>query len=233
MMFASRDRALPAFAIIFCLSIIYGAAMASMRDLTTITNLPKNKRTAEYIFSDAMVEIMLHHGMAKDRSLGLFPQCDSNYGVVPDSVDIIDPIVFPGDVQHPVKGTWSIRYRLLRCGEEKVYNTVFVASGGSAVPAFHSYFPGSTNAGAQLIRDTMPTALAMAKARSGQQDCKKVEVLDMVVSEAAHPFNEDGKTIEGVWNEKWTFLLCGQITDVNLRFTPDAVNGGTLVNIAQ
>ncbi len=205
--------------------------MASIRDLTTITNLPKNKRTAEYIFSDAMLEIMLRHGMAKDRALGLFPQCDSDYGVVPESVDIIDPIDFPEGAQHPTKGTWSIRYRLLRCGAEKVYNSVFVASGESTAPVPHSYFPGSTNAGAQLIRDTMPTALAIARARSNQQDCRKVEVFDMVVSQAAHLANVDGKAVDGVWNEKWTFLLCGRKLDINLRFAPDAANGGTVANI--
>lgn len=218
-------------ALLICLAMISGAVMANLRNPDVITNMPQDKRTADYIFSDPMIEIMLRHGIAKDRKLGLLPQCDSPYGVEPDSVDFIDPIDFRKGSTHPVKGTWSIRYRLSRCGESKNYNTVFVATGDATAPAAHSYFPGSTNAGTQLIRDTMPAALAAARARSGQHDCKVVDVFDMIVSEPAHQVIDEGKTIEGVWAEKWTFQLCGQLSDVLLRFTPDASNGGTLVKI--
>ena len=191
--------------------------------------MPKNKRVADYIFSDQMIEIMLRQGIAKDKKFGL-PQCDSAYGVEPDSVDMIAPIVLPDGAKHPVKGTWAIRYRLLRCGETKVYNTVFVASGNANdAPAAHNYFAGASNADTQLIRDAMPYALTTAKVQSELPDCADVDMFDMVVSEPPHQVVKGGVTYEGVWKESWRFLLCGRMSDVVLHFTPDAKGGGTKI----
>jgi hypothetical protein len=73
----------------------------------------------------------------------------------------------------------------------------------------------------------MMAGITGAMVRSGLKDCKDVEVFDMRVTEPAHDVVEGGRTKKGIWNEAWTFRVCGQAIDVPMTFIPDAVGGGT------
>src|SRR3990170_3723445 len=59
------------------------------------------------------------------------------------------------------------------------------------------------------------------------QDCKTALVFDMRVTESSHNVVEGKKAFKGVWNELWTFSMCGQMIDVAMTFIPDATGGGT------
>jgi len=73
----------------------------------------------------------------------------------------------------------------------------------------------------------MVSAITGALVRSGLKDCKDIDAFDMRVTEAAHNVIEGDKTFKGVWNETWTFKVCGQMIDVGMTFIPDANGGGT------
>jgi hypothetical protein len=90
-----------------------------------------------------------------------------------------------------------------------------------------AFYPGSTNAGPDLVKDAVTQAAAGALVRSGLKDCKSAYVFDMRVTEPAHNVVEGDKTFKGVWNEIWTFRMCGQMIDVAMTFIPDATGGGT------
>jgi hypothetical protein len=72
----------------------------------------------------------------------------------------------------------------------------------------------------------MMSAARVALARSGIKDCKGASVFDMRVTEPAHNVVEGDKVIKGVWNEIWTFRMCGPMIDVAMTFIPDANGGG-------
>jgi hypothetical protein len=71
-----------------------------------------------------------------------------------------------------------------------------------------------------------------AVVKSGQKDCKDIDVFDMRVTEKAHDVVDGGKAQRGVWGETWTLRLCGHLVDVPISFIPDATGGGTSFVIA-
>lgn len=174
-----------------------------------------------------MFEAMYRLGVEQDRKFGLHSDCKSQYQVKAFSMAVLSPIDFPEDKQNPTKGLWKARYELERCNDSKFYNVLFIANSNGETPMPHAYFPGSTNASPVLIKDAMLSATIGALSRSGLKDCRDSEVFDMRVTEPAHDVVEGDKTFKGVWNEIWTFRMCGQMVDVGMTFIPDANGGGT------
>lgn len=197
----------------------------------TAADLKNNKRTIAYVVSPPMLETMLRLGMEQDRKLGLQLDCKSQYKIKPFRPSVWVPIVFPDDKQHPTRGMWRFCYQLERCGESKFYNAVFTANSNGEAPTPSAYYPGSTNAGRELVKDAMLLARNSALVRSRLKDCKNVDVFDMRVTEPAHDVVKGNITVEGVWNEIWTFRACGQMIDVALTFIPNSIGFGTTITI--
>lgn len=214
-------------------AIAVGIAAASStcayaETVNTIADLPNNKRTVAYMYASTMQEWLYRLGVEQDRKFGIQQECKSQYRVEPYSVSVLQPIDFPDDKQHPVKGIWNFRYQLQRCGESKFYNTIFIASAnGETPPTPRAYYPGATNASPVLVKDAMLGALTSAMVKADQKDCKDIDVFDMRVTEPAHDVTDGEKTLKGVWNEAWTFRLCRQMVDVGISFIPDTTGGGT------
>lgn len=214
-------------------TIAVGIAAASFtcayaETVNSIADLPNNKRTVTYMYTSTMQEWLYRLGVEQDRKFGIQQECKSQYRVEPYSVSVLQPIDFPDDKQHPVKGVWNFRYQLQRCGESKFYNAIFIASGNGETPVTpRAYYPGATNASPVLVKDAMFEALSSAMVKAELTDCKDIDVFDMRITEPAHDVTDGDKTFKGVWNEAWTFRLCGQMVDVGISFIPDTTGGGT------
>lgn len=209
------------------------AAAAYAESVKTTAELSSNKKTAAYIYGRPMQEAMYRLAIEQDKKFGLQQGCKSEYKVQPYGISVLQPIDFPDDKQHPIKGIWKFRYQIQRCGDSKIYNTLFIASDdGKTLPTPRAFYPGSTNAGPLLIKDAMQSAVISAVVKSGQKDCKEIDVFDMRVTEKAHDVVDGGKTQHGVWGETWTLRLCQHLVDVPITFIPDATGGGTSFVIA-
>jgi hypothetical protein len=195
--------------------------------VSTTAELTNNKVATSYIYSRPLMERMFRLGLDEDKKFGLKQDCKSQYQTTPVNTIVMKPIVFSEDKQNPVNGVWMTRYRIVRCGDEKIYNALFFANTTGDMPIAKAFFPGSTNAGPQLVSDAMRAAVTKALTQKNDRDCKTAYVFDMRVTEPAHKVVEAEKTFTGVWNELWTLDLCGQMIDVPMIFIPDANGGGT------
>lgn len=219
-------------------TVVVGILAASLtyayaETVNTSADLPSNKRTVSYMYARTMQESLYRLGVQQDKKFGLQQECKSQYRVEPYSVSILQPIDFPDDKQHPLKGVWNFRYQLQRCGASKFYNAIFIASGGGDTPPkSQAYYPGASNASPILVKDAMLGALSSAMMKADLKDCKEMDVFDMQVTEPPHDVVDGEKTLKGVWNESWTFRLCGQMVDVEVSFIPHTTGGGTRYVIA-
>jgi hypothetical protein len=182
--------------------------------------------TIEYVRAHLDPESLVQLGRAEDAKLGLQQNCKAQYKATPVNLQVVSPLETAWGKADPVKGAWLVRYRLERCGEAKIYNALFVANGGKA-PAARPFFPGSSNANPVLVNDAMRAALAQATAAGVPNGCKTAYVYDMQVATPARDVTEGGRMIKGVWDEVWTFSMCGELVDVPMTFTPDADGKGT------
>lgn len=196
-----------------------------------IDELFANKKVLAYIHSRPLLQKMFELGRIQDRKFDLQVDCKSGATVDLVGLVILSAIEFPPNKTNPTKGTWRARYKLSRCDEVKVYNTIFIANSQGAAPDTNIFYPGTTEADMLLLKDTMPPAIAYAILRAGQRGCKDIEVFDMYVTQPEHDVVVQGITIEGVWNELWSFRLCGQPVDVAVTFTPNPNGPGTSFNI--
>lgn len=204
-----------------CLLLLWCAPLRA-ETLANIHDLAKSPRIRAYVNDRAVFNELFRRGKEQDQRLGLAQGCAGNATVTVKNLILLEPIELPEGATHPSKGAWQYRYLLTRCGESTVYNVVAVAGKNGAPPVYKTYFPGSTMASVQLVRDTMVPAMAAAAGRARpDKDCKKINVLDMRVTE-----NQEtaGRT---PWTEVWTFNFCGKPGDAEITFTPDADNKGT------
>lgn len=188
----------------FARAMVVGALLvfslpAYAETVNTTADLDKSSKTVAYIYSYPMLESMYRLAVEQDRKFGLQQGCNTRYNVLPYGVTVLQPIEFPDDKKHPVKGVWKFRYQIQRCGESKFYNAIFIASvKGETPPTSQSYYPGNPTAGMQLIYDAMFSAVTSALVKSGQKDCKEVDVFDMSVTVQAHDVVKDGTLFRGV-----------------------------------
>jgi hypothetical protein len=207
------------------LALFQAASLAET--VNTTADLQNHERTAGYLVSPPLLDVMYRLGLAQDKKFGLESGCIMQYRVQPAGTLVLAPIDFPDGLANPTRGAWFARYRLERCGDAKLYNVLFVASGNGALPTARTYYPGATIASPELVNDAMPSVMSGAQARAGLKDCKDVDVFDMRVTEPVHDVVEGDRTIPGVWKETWTLRMCGQMHDVAVIFRPDASGSGT------
>lgn len=193
------------------------------------SELQKNTRVAQCVFSNRLVGKLYDFGVEQDKKFGLMNGCKSKYLVRPIQVAIHVPIDMPDGKSYPIAGVWQIRYVFERCGEGKVYNAVFVANAGGEEPNAQPMYPGTTIADIRLVKDALFSALfaATQKAQSGPKKCEDIAVFDMRQAEpdkgGALPGNRPG----AVWREVWTLWYCGELIDVPMTFQTDADGKGT------
>jgi hypothetical protein len=213
-------------AFLFALLFIF-TAHSYAETVNSTGDLAYNKRTLFYTGSQPLLETARQLGIAQDHKLGLQLDCQTEYKLKPVSAAVLAPINFPDGQQNPVSGVWSLRYELQRCGESKIYNAIFVANADGTAPTPHSFYPGASRSSPVLIKDALQTAVPSAVIKSGDRQCRDIDMLDMRVTQEPHDVIEGGKTSKGVWNETWTFRLCGKPVDTEITFVPDATGGGT------
>jgi hypothetical protein len=201
-------------------------ASSRAETVNTTADLQSHQKTAAYLFSGPMLDVMRRLGLQQDKKFGLQQDCISQRSVQPVSSLILSPIDFPDDAPHPTQGAWFLRYQFERCGEAKLYNVLFVANRDGTVPTARTYYPGATIASPDLVNDAMPSVVSGMLARSGLKNCNKIDVFDMRVTDPTHNIVEGSKIFKDVWSETWTFRMCGKMNDVAVTFIPDA-NGGT------
>ena len=201
--------------------------VAAAEVATTSSDLPSRRRIVDYIHARPFADVLYNHGLAQDKQFGLHPTC-RDYRVEPVSITILSPIDLPEGKAHPVRGIWNFRYRFIRCGETRVYNVVFFASkGGVSAPTTRPYYPGVTEASPLLVKDAMVAASTRAHLLAPGTNCPPAEVYDMRVAVPQRDVAGNGRIQRGVWDERWTFRVCGKTVEVPIRFIPDADGGGT------
>lgn len=197
--------------------------------VSDVSELRPGTLVSRYMFSEEQMNELYKVGVYWDGKLGIRPDCKNQYQVHPKTVALIQRINLPEDKSHPIEGVWRHRFAFERCGETKTYNAIFVAKNGEK-PQVYPYFPGETNASPLLVRDAMMAAYVAAIAKRQKngdgQECKDLQVADMVVAEQPHDVAEGGAVLRQVWKERWMFSGCGSATTVTMTFTPDS-KGGT------
>jgi hypothetical protein len=185
-----------------------------------------NPRMIEHL-RKFQAETLSKLGSEQDKALGLMQDCVTGHQVRVIEVYIAQPIDFPEDRVHPVKGVWRIGYDMSRCNETKRYNAFFIANPNDTPPTSRAYYPGVSLANPQLIHDTVRTALTSALVQAKvPESCKNIGVLDMNV--AANPDASRG----GNWKESWTFKMCDKLATVGIDFIPDQDGKGTSFRIS-
>jgi hypothetical protein len=206
---------------VVAMAVLFQQAAAVGADLKTQAVEATAAYARQHLAGDRLVKL----GIEEDKKFELQTSCQSEYRIAPLGLQVVLPAEFTEGKTDPVKGAWLIRYRLERCGESKVYNALFVAQDGD-VPAMQSFYPGSTKANANLLHDAMPAALTQASGASTKRGCKTPYVYDMQVKTPLRDVEKSGAIGKDVWEETWTFSLCGELIDVPMTFTPDSDGSG-------
>ena len=224
-----KIRSLIALLAVLPTLIPFSCACLHAETLASVSDLKSGTRISSYLFSQEQMRELYNAGVFHDRQLGLQQGCKEPHRVKPTALEILTPIDLPEGRSHPAQGAWRHRFEFERCGATKTYNVIFVSNNGEH-PRVQPYHPGATGASIQLVLDTLksivPAVRALAK-EQGIEDCKELLVADMAMTQTPHDVVEDGKTLIGVWSEKWTILACGRPVDISLEFIPDGKGGTT------
>jgi hypothetical protein len=98
-------------------------------------------------------------------------------------------------------------------------------------PDVKSYYPGNSMASHVLLNDAIKTAYAAAYLKSRREsqtaDCSNSELVDTLLVQSPRDVSERGTVYRGVWEEAWTFLICGEMVEVPMEFVPTEKRGTT------
>ena len=192
--------------------------------------LGPQSKILQYVVSRPQVQTLLIEGRRQDMALHLQAGCNDGLQVRPKQLIIINTVDLPDGQANPVSGSWEVRYDLKRCGDAKAYSTVFAADPKGGTPTVVASLPGETIASLLLIHDALGKTAMLANAKAGAARCEKVDqvvLADMHVDEQPHRLVEGNDVHERVWNETWTFDVCGRAVVAQMRFVPDPRGGGT------
>ena len=183
---------------------------------------------SKYLFSKAQQEDLVNVGLYWDKELGLHQDCKEGRDAIAMSLMLHEPIDLPEGKTHPTCGVWQHRFSFKRCGEQKIYNAIFVAENGER-PKVLPYFPGTTSTSVQLLRDALTSATMAAYIKFKELDngekCRDITLVDTELKEAPHDVIENGIATKGVWSEEWTMHGCGQTAKVAATFFQNGSEG--------
>lgn len=159
-----------------------------------------------------------------DRKLGIFCS-EGEYVIQPWTFMPLKPISFATERSAPVSGTWYQRFTVVRCGEDKIYNTLAIARGDAPLKLV-ALLPGRTIASPLLMLNALEDVTSVA-ALKGAPDCESVMIADtdLIDREAVYARLEAGGTVED-WREVWTVKHCAEHIPVYVRFSGNG-RGGT------
>ena len=186
-------------------------------------------RIFEYVVSQPQREAMFAEGHQQDMALHLHSDCTEQQQVHPQRLVVLQTIDLPDDRVSPVSGVWHVRYDLVRCYDTKRYNVIFAADPQGGKPRIVASFPGESLASLRLLRDAMGLTAATANAKAGEARCAKAQqvvLADMRVDQMPHRVVEGDEVFENVWNETWTFDVCGHPVAAAMRFVANPRDGG-------
>lgn len=183
-------------------------------------------QTQNYFNSDSYKQIITATGLVYDEVyLGRTTICARGYEWQPISFGIQEPLKFETNLQHPISGKWTYRFRFERCGESITYNVQFEGLYGQP-PRPLPRHPGNSRAGAQLSVDLkVPLALAAMQA-GASSTCKSVRVTHTEVTVEPFDLIAGGQIFKGTWQERWTANACGQLFGADFCLMPHP-KGGT------
>lgn len=218
--------------IVFSAVIVLFASSGNVyaEKVKTLNDLDKKSALAAYIFSEDQQNKLRKTGEHWDKKLNLQQDCKEKSEVVGITFMLIEPIDFLEGEMHPAAGAWQHRFAFKRCGEEKIYNTIFIAQNGER-PKVIPFFPGTTAADNQLLRDAFTPAIMAAyiqyKNSDNEKVCQDIKIIDTRLTKLPYDVIEDGVTTKGVWNEEWIILVCDKPFTVRATFIPDGKGGTT------
>lgn len=213
------ERKNPFFLLILMAGTLWlGSAQAELT--RNPAELKKGSRTYAYIFSPAAQKAMFKIGKYWDKLLDIEQGCNSQTMVDPVGIRILSPINLPNSSAHPTAGIWQVSFKFVRCNKSKLYNAIFISKNG-AIPSVKPYFPGNSLANSKLINDALQSAYAAASEQIADDSCKDMTIYDMNIDKPPHTVIANGKSLPGVWDEKWSFQGCKQVVGVHMTFVPD------------
>ena len=197
------------------------ATPAAAEVLSDIRNLQRDSPMAKYLTSSEAQQNLFNLAVGIDRQLGM--ECKGNHNLKIVQILILNPIDRADSAPHPTSGVWKYGYDVTRCGSAKRYNALMSAKAGEA-PQVMSLVPGTTISSPTLMVDTLRIAFASASLLFGP-DCKDVKLLDTELVQPPRTVTQGDKVRQGVWDERWTLVGCGQTFPRNITFTPDGAGG--------
>ncbi len=181
--------------------------------LHDIFDVEDHPRIAAYLSGDEQRVGMKQVGDHWDKLLYDDEGCEDEAKITPFSLTLQSPVVFPENCQHPTKGSWQQRYQYERCKRKDIYNAVFEAKKG-APPQVFPGTPGTSNASAQLIVDSLEDAKAAARQKVTSKECQELSLVEANVVLPPEIKDKNGRIRKGPWIEEWIFDVCGQKVSV-------------------
>ncbi len=208
-------------------SVVWFTISCADADIINSTSeLKTNQRAAAYFTSPTVVDAIAQMALAKEKKFGVQPDCN-NYEAKLLMLDLLSPLDFPAEQEHPVKGHWRAIIALNRCGQQRVYTGIFVAV-DQAVPKSKFLHAGISLASETLMGDAIGYArLSILIKDPATSECKDVEFFNTAITERPALTDPQSSRIVNPWKETWSFWLCGKVHSVGLRFEPDKDGNGT------
>lgn len=203
-----------------CCILVFGAPAAA-EIVSDIRKVHRDSPMAKYLTSPEAQQKLFDLAVGIDRQLGL--ECKGSHDLKIVQILILNPIDKADAAPHPTSGAWKYGYDVTRCGSAKRYNALMSAKPGEA-PQVISLVPGTTISSPTLMVDTLRILFAGAGLLFGS-DCKDVKLLDTELVQPPRAVTEGDKVGQGVWNERWTLVGCGQTIPRNVTFTLDGAGG--------
>jgi hypothetical protein len=205
--------------------VFVGISCAHADIITSMAELEANPRAAAYFKSPSTTEAIAQMALAKERKFGMQPECGAHEAKFV-TMDVLSPIEFPAEQEHPTKGRWQAIIELHRCGQRRAYSAIIGAIDREAPkPKFVS--AGLSLANERLIIDAVGSALLAVVLRDPETSkCKDIEFFNLAVTEPPTLSRSRTGLTAGKWKENWTFWVCGKLHTVEMRFEPDKNGNG-------
>ncbi len=125
---------------------------------------------------------------------------------------------------------WLVSATVPQCTGDTVYNVMVLEKDGQLAGG-QLVYRGEALSWPSLMSDVQGglQRAAPAFAKSMKIDCYTMDFADLTVYEMARDADLGqewfGVHMTGLWEERWTFVMCGQAVEMELQFTADRAGG--------
>ena len=168
------------------------------------------RRFLEYRNTPNYMRMLLNTALKDEQTI--LPRCEDLENRGRRLVAVIEPVIFAEGAGQPSSGLWLERVILGRCGAEAYRNIIFYVSPGDPVKT-STALPGLTLADLDLQYDT--GVAIMAVYRHAYPKCRDLTIVDTRV--VTKP-----PATGGTWVESWSFYVCDDVVQHEIRFIPNA-----------